>query len=198
MMKKQIAGLVLAVSVVGGVGAGALASTLTDENPAPSSPSAPAAPDKLTIAPGAVGPVTVGMSKQEALATGFFVADVKSPADGCPARPLSWKDEYVNAFDIQTLGNGEIASIGIHGAGIVTKDGVGVGSTYAEVAKTYPDETLVEAGYGQSGIRVFDRDDGGWMGFLFEPAPDAIKGSDKVTFAEVTKGSEPSLMRDGC
>lgn len=202
MMKSQIAGIVLAASVVGGIGTGVLANALTDERPVTADPgpsvTTSAAPEGLTLAPGAVGPVKVGMSKQEALATGYFVADAVGPAEGCPVLPLTWKDAYVNTYDVYTLGNGEIASIGVRGDGVATEDGIGVGSTYDEVAAQYPDDKLVEAGYGQSGIRFLDGENGGWIGFLFDAAPDVIEGSDAVTFVEVTKGHEPSLMRDGC
>lgn len=209
MMKKQVAALVLAVSIVGGVGAGVIANALISDSPSTANNAGPSeptgggesgmdAPDQLTVVPGAVGPVKAGMSKKDALATGYFVADVPAPADGCPVRPLSWKDEYVNTYDVKTLGNGEISSIGIFGDGVLTDHGVGVGSTYDEVSAAYPDETLVEAGYIQAGLRVYDREDGGWVGFLFDTTPAKIKGSDKVTFMEVTQGGEPSLMRDGC
>jgi hypothetical protein len=220
MMKKHIAAAVLAVSVVGGVGTGVLADAMTTESSATADPQRTTSPtptpsaslppeqqggevgvppgDVLELAPGAVGPVRVGMSKSEALATGYFVADVPSPAEGCPDRELSWKDEYVNTYDVQTLGNGEITSIGVRGEGIVTADGIGPGSTLDEVRAQYPDEELVEAGYGQSGIRFFDPQDGGWIGFLFEEPVDSVQGSDEVFFVEVTQGAEPSLMRDGC
>ena len=201
MMRKQIAAVVLAVSVAAGVGTGVVADTLT-----PASPSAPEeggeagmpAPDPLTIAPGAVGPVKAGMSKAEALETGYFVADVPPPVEGCPVVPLAWKDEYVNTFDVQTLGNGEISSIGVRGKGVVTTDGVGVGSTVAEVAATIDDATPVEAGYGQSGLFDYDQQTGRWIGYLFDPAVDDLEDTDTVTFVEVTKNAQPGLMRDGC
>jgi hypothetical protein len=191
MMKKQIAAVVLAVSVAGGVGVGVLANALATESPAAASP-------KLVLAPGAVGPVKVGMSKADALKTGYFVADLKAPVEGCPAPPLGWKDEYTDTYDVQTLGNGEITSIGVRGEGVKTADGIGVGSTLDEVRAQYPDEEVAEAGYGQTGLRYFDRQDGGWIGFLFNAAPDDVTGADPVTFVEITKGAEPSLMRDGC
>lgn len=195
MMNKQIAGLVLAVSVLGGVGAGALAEALTDDSP---TTNRAAGGNELTLGPGAVGPITAGMSKDQALATGYFVADVAGPAEGCLALPLAWKDTHAETFDVHTLDNGEIVSIGVRRPGVATGDGIGVGSTYDEVAAQYPDESLVEAGYGQSGIRSLDRENGGWIGFLFDAPPSDIERSDPVTFVEVTKGVEPSLMRDGC
>ncbi len=203
MMNKQIAALVLAISVVGGIGAGIVVNAVTHGTPSTTKPApsttatATPASDSLTIAPGAVGPVTVGMSAADALATGYFVAGTKTD-EGCPDLPLVWKEKYVDDLGVYTLGNGEIVSIGIRRDGVTTADGIGVGSTYNEVAATYPEEALVEAGYGQSGVRVFDEENGGWIGFLFDPAPDLIEGIDPVTFVEVTKGTEPSLMRDGC
>jgi hypothetical protein len=206
MMRKQMAGLVLATSVMGGVGAGVAAHALTsDESVAAGAGSADTtpvadrdAPDGLELAPGRVGPVRAGMTKAQALATGYFAPDRPAEVDGCPALPLAWKDADPMAFDVQTLGNGEITSIGVRARTARTADGLGVGSTYDDVKAVYPDETLTDAGYSQSGIRVFDRQDGGWIGFLFDAAPAAIAGSDPVTFVEVTKGAEPSLMRDGC
>ncbi|KAA1376053.1 hypothetical protein [Aeromicrobium fastidiosum] len=210
-MNKKIAALVLAASVVGGIGAGVLVHAATREEPVAASPapsrttpsseggeSGMAAPDELELAPGRVGPVRAGMTKAQALSTGYFVADKPAPVEGCPVIPLAWKDEYVNTYDVYTLGNGEISSIGVHGRGVTTADGIGVGSSYDEVKAAYPDDTLLEAGYGQSGVKVFDRQDGGWIGFLFDSSVDAIAGPDPVTFVEVTKGAEPSLMRDGC
>lgn len=219
MMKKQIAAAVLAVSVAGGVGTGVLANALTTNDPATASPASSSAtpstppttpatdqvgdggvgtPDDLVLSPGAVGPVKVGMSKADALATGYFVADVKAPVEGCPDLPLVWKDAYVDAYDVQTLGNGEITSIGIRGDGVKTAKGIGVGSSLDEVRAQYPGEDVSETGYGQSGLRYFDAQDGGWIGFLFNEAPKTVTGTDQVTFVEVTKGSAPSLMRDGC
>lgn len=214
MMNKQLAGLVLAISVAGGAGTGVLANALTsDKEPSPrvtpiATPTptptpkptsdAPSSPDQFVVVPGAVGPVKAGMSKSEALATGYFIADAPPPVEGCPGIPLVWKDKFADSFDVYTLGNGEITSIGIRAAGTTTAEGIGKGSTYDEVQAAYPDEQLVEAGYGQSGLRVFDRDNGGWLGFLFNPTVDKIKGDSPVTFVEVTKGAEPGLMRDGC
>jgi hypothetical protein len=221
MMKKQIAALVVAASVVGGVGAGVAADALTDGRPAaaarptPSSSAAASDPtegfdpnvggesgmpagDKLTLAPGAVGPVRAGMSKAEALKTGYFVAEVKAPAEGCPMLPLAWTDEYVHGYDVLTRPDGSIASLGVRGPGVSTADGLEVGSTLEEVQATYPDAKLVAAGYDQSGILVQDAATRGWIGFLFDhPVAEAI-GSDRVSFIEITRGTKPSLMRDGC
>jgi hypothetical protein len=203
MVNKQMAALVLAVSVVGGIGTGVVANALTTDEPAAvktSGPSTdvPAVAADFVIAPGAVGVVQAGMSKTDALATGLFDADVKAPVEGCADSPLVWKANYADYFDVQTLGNGEIASIGVRKQGPVTKDGLGVGSSVADVQASVEDGTPVEAGYGQSGLFDYDGQTGRWIGYLFDPAVDDLEDTDTVTFVEVTKGSQPGLMRDGC
>lgn len=202
MMKKQIAAAVLAVSVAAGVGTGVVADALTTDDPATATPKAPAdVPDAaadFVIAPGAVGVVQAGMSKAEAVATGLFDADVKAPVEGCPAYPLVWKKAYQDYFDVLTVGNGEIVSIGVRAKGPATKDGLGVGSTFADVQAGVEDGTAVEAGYGQSGLFDYDQETGRWIGYLFNPAVDDLTPDSTVSFVEVTKGSQPSLMRDGC
>lgn len=218
MMKKQIAALVLGVSVAGGVGAGVLANALTSKTPASASsgdkettqatkptPTAtasatptPASPSDLVITPGAVGEVRVGMSKQAALATGMFTADQPPAVDGCPVLPLTWNKPYAELLDVQTLGNGEIASIGVRGKLIRTEGGLGIGSTYAEVRAAVEDKEPVKAGYEQSGLFEYDPQTGGWIGYLFDPPVGELDDSDPVTFVEVTKGVQPGLMRDGC
>lgn len=207
-MNKQIAAIVVAVSLAGGIGTGVLAYAATNdertESPASgatNSPSTSNSPDpgtSLVLAPGSVGPVRVGFSQAEALATGLFDADVAPQVDGCPAPPLRWKDAYADDLDVMTHGNGEITSIGVRGSGVKTAAGLGVGSTYREVQAAYPEETLVDAGYSQSGLRTSDPMDGGWIGFLFDAAPSKIRDDSPVTFVEVTKGGQPDLMRDGC
>lgn len=221
MMKKQIVGVLFAVSIVGGIGAGVLANAMTSDSPAsasadkatdqPSSdkPSAdkPSAtvtssgPDQaedFVISPGAVGPVKPGMTKADAEATGLFDSDIPPAAEGCEVIPLAWKEPYAKTFDVLTVGNGEIVSIGVHSKGPTTKEGLGIGSTYAEVSKNVEDPTAIEAGYAQTGVYDYDSQTGGWIGYLFAPAVDDIKATDRVTLIEVTKGSQPGLMRDGC
>jgi hypothetical protein len=202
MMKKQIAAAVLAVSVAGGIGTGVVANALTTGSPATdgaATPSvAPTAPADFVIAPGAVGPVSAGMSKTEALATGLFDADVAASVDGCPTVPLTWKKPYSDVLDVQTVGNGEIVSIGVRAEGPTTDDGLGIGSLFADVQAGVEDDTPVDAGYGQSGLFDFDAETGRWIGYLFDAPADEVEAGDPVTFVEVTKGSQPSLMRDGC
>ena len=170
-------------------------------SPAPSEPATGATPkaaSDLVIDEGELGPVTIGMSKEDALATGLFDADVAPAVDGCPAPPLTWKEPFKDAVDVLTKEDGSVASLGVRGKGPHTEDGIGVGSTLADLKAAEGDDLTgpEAAGYGQSG--AFIEDDGAWIGFLFDAAPDAIKDDSAITFIEVSKGNKPGLMRDGC
>ena len=168
---------------------------------APANPTAaktPETPADIELAPGAAGPVKVGMSKAEVAATGVFDADVDSGIDGCPVHALVWKKKFGDTLDVEALENGEVASIGVRKPGPKTSSGLQIGSTYAEVLAANPGAKAVEAGYGQAGILVQDAKTGGWIGFLFNAELKDVKRTDKVSFIEITQGEKPSLMRDGC
>lgn len=169
-------------------------------DPTPSVSATDEAPqvDGLTLAPGAVGPVKVGMTKAEAAATGLFDTDVPAGASGCDAEPLAWKAPYADVLDVQTLTSGEVASIGVHEAGPTTADGLGVGSTLADVLAAHPGSKAVPAGYGQTGVLVQDATTDGWIGYLFDVEPAKAQDGDTVSFIELTAGEKPSVMRDGC
>lgn len=165
------------------------------ETKAPEAPSLVPA-SQLLVTPGAVGPVTVGMTKQQALDTGYLVAPDPDSGDGCPAPPLAWKDGYAGVLDVQASGNGDVLSIGVRQQGPRTRSGYGIGTTWGELKAVGEDP--VEAGYGQTGVRVYDAANAGWIGFLFDTTVDQLDDADTVTFMEVTKGGQPDLMRDGC
>ncbi|WP_019144568.1 hypothetical protein [Aeromicrobium massiliense] len=156
-----------------------------------------AAADADVLAPGRAGPLEVGMSKDEALATGLLDADVPG-SDGCPDQVLAWKRAHRETFDVQTLGNGEVSSIGVRGRKPRTAAGLGVGSTAAEVRGVVDEDTAQEVGFGQSGLFEFDGQTGRWIGYLFNTSPERLKGSDEVSFVELTKGVQPELVRSGC
>lgn len=147
------------------------------------------------VRPGSIGGVAVGISKADALATGFFNADVDG-VEGCTFE-LQWKKEYVG-LDVLTNEAGDIASLGVTKGGPKTAADVGVGSTLAEIQAAYPDASEpAELGFGQAGvIQTLGEDH---IGFLFgDTTVESIKPVSKVTFMEVTSGDEPQLMRSGC
>lgn len=170
------------------------------ESTAPASPApskaALLALDQMQINTGAVGPVSVGMTQKQAAATGYFAVDV--PSDTCEVgSPLEWTANYYNALDVYTTPQGRIVSIGIRNRGPRTRSGLEINSTYGEVTKVLGAKAKPQdAGYGQTGLFVNDGD--AWIGFLFDVQPGSITAGDPVTFIEVTRGTKPGLMRDGC
>ncbi|MEO6604581.1 MAG: hypothetical protein ABIN55_03095 [Aeromicrobium sp.] len=152
----------------------------------------------LIVAPGRVGAAKVGMSKSQAAATGLFNTDVDHGADDCRGvSPLEWKKSVSTALDVLLTDSGSIASIGISSGGPKTAEGIGVGSTFAQVRDTYADLTPIEeAGFDQSGDYIVVGDL--YLGFLYNETAQDATDSSKVAFMEVTKGSKPELIRDGC
>jgi len=160
-------------------------------------PETPPAASDLVVEPGRVGPAVAGMSKDEAVATGMFDADVPAPVEGCEPYALVWKKEY-EGLDVLATEDGSVASIGVTKGGPETAEGIGFGSTLREVRKAYPDlSPVVDAGFGQAGAFVVEDD--AYIGLLFgEATKSTITKSSRVTFLEVTNGSKPDLMRSGC
>ncbi|GAA3529310.1 hypothetical protein AFL01nite_01380 [Aeromicrobium flavum] len=171
--------------------------TPTTPTPTTEPPAALPALDELLVSPGRVGPVSVGMTKQQALDTGLFEADVEVPGEDCGrVLPLGWKADYASSLDVLTKDDGTVVSLGIRGEQPRTSDGLGVGSTLREVSGVHETAELVEAGYGQTGVFVTDGER--WLGYLFDADPESIGPKDAVSLVEVTQGTRPDLMRDGC
>lgn len=149
----------------------------------------------LVVKPGSVGPVRAGITKDEAMASGLFDADVEG-VEGCTFE-LQWKKQF-DGVDVLTRENGSIASLGVTAGGPSTSEGIGVGSTLAEVKAAYPElSPVAAAGFDQAGAFHTLGDD--HLGFLFgEATPATITDSSKVSFMEVTTGKLPELMRSGC
>lgn len=153
--------------------------------------------EELVVAPGRVGPVRTGMTRDEAFDTGLFDADVEVPGEGCGrVEPLGWKSDYAGSLDVLTKDDGTVVSMGVRGEQPKTAEALGVGSTLRQVSRAYETAEMTEAGYGQTGIFVTEGD--AWLGFLFNEDLEAIGPKSKVTMMEVTAGTKPDLMRDGC
>lgn len=144
---------------------------------------------------GSVGPLRVGMSKDQALATGYVEAGVFVPS--CGTAELQWKPDYAWALDVGTLDDGQIESIGVSKAGPRTRSGLQVGSTYASVRSVLGPSAAPEATlHNQTGLYV--NDGANWIGFLFDVAPDALTDTTPVTYIEVRGGAKPNLTPGGC
>ncbi len=108
----------------------------------PQTTAPPADSSDLVVAPGKVGDVKAGMTKEEALATGFFDADVEG-VEGCTFA-LQWKKQF-EGVDVLTREDGSIGSLGVTKGGPQTAEGIRVGSTLADVKAAYLDLSGVKA-----------------------------------------------------
>lgn len=201
-MKRMMLGVILM-----GLALSACSGKTDTPSPTPSvvTPTATASPsptvfeppklESLIIAPGGVGPLEVGMPVAEALATQVAVKQPETD-DGCELSELAWLDSYKNALDVWVGEDGKVVSIGVFKPGPRTAEGLGVGSTLADVSKVYDDAEMGEFGYDQSGVVVSDGDR--WLGFLFDETLDEVNRKSIVSFVEVTNDRKPSLMRVGC
>ncbi|WP_121794091.1 hypothetical protein [Aeromicrobium phragmitis] len=207
-MKKVLA-MAAAAVVLAGCGTGDTnepdASAPTTPAPTTSSPSPepspaadlPAAADLLVV-PGAVGDARVGMTVDEALATGLFDADVQvlDCGEGTPKSPLAWKEPLRDTLDVY-VADGKITSIGVRAEGPKSAEGLGIGNTLADFRGVYETAEMREAGFGQTGLFVTDGTQ--WLGFLFDAQVEQMAQDTPVTFMEVTGGEgRPSLSRDAC
>lgn len=171
--------------------------TTATPSPTTATTTAPALAD-LTVAPGAIGPAQAGMTKDAAMATGLFNADVEVGGEECGrTEPLGWKSEFASSLDVLTSKKGIIVSLGVRDDQPRTAEGLGVGSTLRQVSRVYRDAELTEAGYNQAA--VFVNENGRWLAFLFgNDDIDSINPKSTVTLVEVTSGTKPDVMRDGC
>ncbi|TXJ07734.1 MAG: hypothetical protein E6Q27_00720 [Aeromicrobium sp.] len=170
--------------------------SLSSPSPASPTPFEPPKLESLIISPGAVGPIAAGTSTADALATNLMVRSGAEPNDECEVPPLTWIDQYGDALDVRMSQDGNIVSVGVFKPGPHTLEGLGVGSTLADIEKVYDDAEMAEAGYNQTGVYVSDGDR--WIGFLFNETLNDITPSALVHFVEVSAHEKPELIRDGC
>lgn len=152
--------------------------------------------ESLIVAPGGVGPLDVGMTVEQALATQVAQRRKTSEDDGCDLPELQWHTSYQDALDVWIGEDGKIVSIGVFEPGPHTIDGIGVGSTMADISRVYENAEMESAGFDQTGVFVTDGSQ--WLGFLFNEKLEDMKRTAVVKFLEVTGENKPSLMRTGC
>jgi len=172
------------------------------DEPAPTtSPSAsePAA-EELVAAPGAIGPVQVGMTVDEANATGFFEPRETPDDDPCKDAygPIQWKapntENLMVGVDTGGADKDTITVMGIRES-VKTAKGIGVGSTLADVKAAYPDAKVEDS--QALGSTIYRQDGEKWLGFGFVETPDEIKDDSKLVFMEVAL-EKPTVYLSGC
>ena len=190
------AGADIAVLLLAGACGGS--DTPKDEPSPTKSPSAsePAAAEELVAAPGAVGPVQVGMTVDEANATGLF--EPREVADDDPCKDeygsIQWKAPNTEALMVD-VEDDKVSLLGIRDT-VKTAKGVGIGSTWADVKAAYPDAKVEES--QADGSTVYRQDGEKWLGLAFVELPDDVKKSSKVVFMEVASGEKPAVYLSGC
>jgi hypothetical protein len=162
------------------------------ESPAASEPAA----EELVAAPGAIGPVQIGMTVDEANATGHF--EPREVADDDPCKEafaaIQWKAPNTENLMV-AVEDDKIAMLGIKD-GVKTAKGVGVGSTWGDVQAAYPDAKVEES--QALGSTVYRTDGDKFLGMAFNETPDEIKDSSKVVFMEAATGEKPAVYLSGC
>ncbi len=77
-----------------------------------------------------------------------------------------------------------------------TAEGIGVGSTFEDVATAYPGVKIQESPVQGSIIYLQDGDQ--WLGLAFAQQPRKVKDASKVVFIEAAEGDKPAAFLSGC
>ncbi len=198
---KLRAGAAIAVLLLAGACGGSDDSPDDEASPTKSPSASEPSAVELVAAPGAVGPVVVGMTVDEANATGFFEPRETPDDDPCKEAygPIQWKAPHTEDLLVGVRNEGPTKdTIGVMGIRdtVKTAKGVGIGSTLDDVKAAYPDAKVEES--EASGAVVFRQDGDKWLGIAFNEQPNEVKGSSKVIFMEVTSGEKPVAYLSGC
>ena len=172
----------------------------------PSSRTTGASTATRLVAPGRIGKARIGMTVDEAMATGQFNQNVVDPlCDPDHTIYLQPKKPFKRQY-VVFVADDEIVEMNAGGDRMRTAKDVRTDSTYRKVKRAYGDKLTRprEVGYQQWGVFLPKGRKGPerrWIGFLFGEALVAdgrLRGRDTVTLMGVTKGKRPPLMLDGC
>jgi hypothetical protein len=155
------------------------------------------AAEELVAAPGAVGPVKVGMTEEEANATGLFEPREVPDDDPCADEyaDIQWKAPNTEALMVDVDDSGKISLLGIRDT-VKTAAGIGVGSTWEDVQLAYGGAKLEES--QASGSIIYLKDGDKWLGIAFAEESADVKDSSKVVFMEAAAGGKPATYLSGC
>ena len=166
------------------------------------SPADPAGPDgkPLTLGsavPGAFTPVRAGANIQQAVDAGYMERDPQRE-QACEGTFWKWKGQWSQGLDVIVGADRQILSLGMSRAGLETPEGISIGNSFGALVETYGDRLQgpVRMDYGQAG--AFLRDGRAWIGFGMDNQPGRLTDDSRIAFIEVSRGTRPGLLRDGC
>ena len=149
------------------------------------------------VVPGAFGPVRAGASIQQAVEAGYMEPDPQRE-QACEGTFWKWKGQLSQGFDVIVGADRQIVSLGMSRAGLETPEGISIGNSFGALVKTYGDRLQgpQRMDYGQAGAFLQDGDN--WIGFGMDNQPGRLTDASRIAFIEVSRGSRPGLLRDGC
>lgn len=213
-MNPRLAVVLVAFSMVLGVGAGSLVSALDSRQSRAAAPSgttatsttpeptptqetaAPTGPDgkPLELTLGAIGPVVVGDKVFEHMRTGYLVADQDPPCDG---NHWLWAGELSPGLVVSATPDGTIRALGVSRPGIADPAGIGIGSTLQDLRDAYG-ELLNPPEQSDQGVAwAWVSEHGTWIGYALGPINEVGPDS-KVEFIEVGTGEFVHHFEDAC
>ena len=143
------------------------------------------------IEPGKVGLFTVGMPASDALEQGL----VRQPSEDAPCPAFAATDPLQDLAVVFSAADAkpELLGVLVKVPGPTTPEGIGVGSSIADLKAAYGDQLRLEEGdYGDKVFRIYEGDRA--MGFS---SSSGTKPSMKIDAIEVFATSDPVIW-DGC
>lgn len=149
------------------------------------------------VVPGAFGPVRAGANIQQVVGAGYMERDPQRE-QACEGTFWKWKGQWSQGLDVIVGPNRQIVSLGMSRAGLETPEGISIGNSFGALVKTYGDRLQgpQRMEYGQAGAFLQDGD--AWVGFGMDNQPGQLTDASRIAFIEVSRGTRPGLLRDGC
>lgn len=145
------------------------------------------------------GAFTLGMTKEQALATRLFQVVSRDEPICNVTHPLALRPPYADGAAVDFDDHGHAWAFEAYGTNVQTSQGIHVGSTRADVARAYPQATEPRALSGMAGrSALYVRAGNDYLGFALSPDPAHVAATSPVMLMEIRRGGEPDFNHDGC